>query len=124
MVSNSGEVIIKYERKYNQFFFSIFFWKRKIKEVHTHSEDSVRRVFRSIAQNGFDYYGESVPYGRAKWFIESEQEFYNEFSNTEFEYFGYSPVRSLKEEDFTEYGFTLNPVWNFRKNANQRSRKV
>jgi len=71
-------------------FFQYFFWKRKIKEVHTHSEDSVRRVFRSIAQNGFDYYGESVPYGRAKWFIESEQEFYNEFSNTEFEYFGYS----------------------------------
>ncbi|MFM9294785.1 cell wall binding repeat family protein [Streptococcus oralis] len=96
-------------------FFQYFFWKRKIKEVHTHSEDSVRRVFRSIAQNGFDYYGESVPYGRAKWFIESEQEFYNEFSNTEFEYFGYSPVRSLKEEDFTEYGLLLTQYGIFEK---------
>lgn len=96
-------------------FFQYFFLKRKIKEVHTHSEDSVRRVFRSIAQNGFDYYGESVPYGRAKWFIESEQEFYNEFSNTEFEYFGYSPVRSLKEEDFTEYGLLLTQYGIFEK---------
>ena len=96
-------------------FFQYFLWKRKIKEVHTHSEDSVRRVFRSIAQNGFDYYGESVPYGRAKWFIESEQEFYNEFSNTEFEYFGYSPVRSLKEEDFTEYGLLLTQYGIFEK---------
>lgn len=96
-------------------FFQYFFWKRKLKEVHTHSEDSVRRVFRSIAQNGFDYYGESVPYGRAKWFIESEQEFYNEFSNTEFEYFGYSPVRSLKEEDFTEYGLLLTQYGIFEK---------
>ena len=96
-------------------FFQYFFWKRKIKEVHTHSEDSVRRVFRSIAQNGFDYYGESVPYGRAKWFIESEKEFYNEFSNTEFEYFGYSPVRSLKEEDFTEYGLLLTQYGIFEK---------
>ena len=72
-------------------------------------------MFRSIAQNGFDYYGESVPYGRAKWFIESEQEFYNEFSNTEFEYFGYSPVRSLKEEDFTEYGLLLTQYGIFEK---------
>lgn len=96
-------------------FFQYFFWKRKIKEIHTHSEDSVRRVFRSIAQNGFDYYGESVPYGRAKWFIESEKEFYNEFSNTEFEYFGYSPVRSLKEEDFKEYGLLLTQYGIFEK---------
>ena len=96
-------------------FFQYFFWKRKIKEVHTHSEDSVRRVFRSIAQNGFDYYGESVPYGRAKWFIESEKEFYNEFSNTEFEYFGYSPVRSLKEKDFKEYGLLLTQYGIFEK---------
>ena len=96
-------------------FFQYFFWKRKIKEVHTHSEDSVRRVFRSIAQNGFDYYGESVPYGRAKWFIESEKEFYNEFSNTEFEYFGYSPVRSLREEDFKEYGLLLTQYGIFEK---------
>ena len=96
-------------------FFQYFFWKRKIKEVHTHSEDSVRRVFRSIAQNGFDYYGESVPYGRAKWFIESEKEFYNEFSNIEFEYFGYSPVRSLKEEDFKEYGLLLTQYGIFEK---------
>ena len=96
-------------------FFQYFLWKRKIKEVHTHSEASVRRVFRSIAQNGFDYYGESVPYGRAKWFIESEKEFYNEFSNTEFEYFGYSPVRSLKEEDFKEYGLLLTQYGIFEK---------
>ena len=96
-------------------FFQYFLWKRKIKEVHTHSEASVRRVFRSIAQNGFDYYGESVPYGRAKWFIESEKEFYNEFSNAEFEYFGYSPVRSLKEKDFKEYGLLLTQYGIFEK---------
>ena len=96
-------------------FFQYFLWKRKIKEVHTHNEASVRRVFRSIAQNGFDYYGESVPYGRAKWFIESEKEFYNEFSNTEFEYFGYSPVRSVKEEDFKEYGLLLTQYGIFEK---------
>lgn len=31
MVSNSGEVIIKYERKYNQFFSVFFFGKEKLK---------------------------------------------------------------------------------------------
>ena len=43
------------------------------------------------------------------------KEFYNEFSNTEFEYFGYSPVRSLKEEDFKEYGLLLTQYGIFEK---------
>jgi len=96
-------------------FFQYFSWKRKIKGVHNHSEEKVRHILRTIARNAFDYYGESVPYGRAKWFIDSEKDFYYEFCNTEFEYFGYSPVRSLKEEEFKEYGLLLTQYGIFEK---------
>lgn len=96
-------------------FFQYFSWKRKIKGVHDHSEEKVRQIFRTIARNAFDYYGEAVPYGRAKWFIDSEKDFYYEFCNTEFEYFGYSPVRSLKEEEFKEYGLLLTQYGIFEK---------
>ena len=96
-------------------FFQYFSWKRKIKGVHDHSEEKVRQIFRTIARNAFDYYGEAVPYGRAKWFIDSEKDFYTEFGNTEFEYFGYSPVRSLKEEEFKEYGLLLTQYGIFEK---------
>ena len=96
-------------------FFQYFSWKRKIKGVHNHSEEKVRQIFRTIARNAFDYYGEAVPYGRAKWFIDSEKDFYYEFCNTEFEFFGYSPVRSLKEEDFKEYGLLLTQYGIFEK---------
>ena len=96
-------------------FFQFFSWKRKIKGVHNHSEEKVRQFFRTIARNAFDYYGEYVPYGRAKWFIDSEKDFYYEFCNTEFEFFGYSPVRSLKEEEFKEYGLLLTQYGIFEK---------
>jgi len=96
-------------------FFQYFSWKRKIKGVHNHSEEKVRQFFRTIARNAFDYYGEAVPYGRAKWFIDSEKDFYYEFCNTEFEFFGYSPVRSLIEEEFKEYGLLLTQYGIFEK---------
>ena len=96
-------------------FFQYFSWKRKIKGVHNHSEEKLRQIFRTIARNAFDYYGEAVPYGRAKWFIDSEKDFYYEFCNTEFEFFGYSPVRSLKEEEFKEYGLLLTQYGIFEK---------
>lgn len=96
-------------------FFHYFSWKRKIKGVHNHSEEKVRQIFRTIARNAFDHYGEAVPYGRAKWFIDSEKDFYYEFCNTEFEFFGYSPVRSLKEEEFKEYGLLLTQYGIFEK---------
>ena len=96
-------------------FFQYFSWKRRIKGVHNHSEEKVRQIFRTIARNAFDYYGEAVPYGRAKWFIDSEKDFYYEFCNTEFEFFGYSPVRSLKEEEFKEYGLLLTQYGIFEK---------
>ena len=96
-------------------FFQYFSWKRKIKGEHNHSEERVRQIFRTIARNAFDYYGEAVPYGRAKWFIDSEKDFYYEFCNTEFEFFGYSPVRSLKEEEFKEYGLLLTQYGIFEK---------
>lgn len=96
-------------------FFQFFSWKRKIKGVHNHSEEKVRQIFRTIARNAFNYYGEAVPYGRAKWFIDSEKDFYYEFCNTEFEFFGYSPVRSLKEEEFKEYGLLLTQYGIFEK---------
>ena len=96
-------------------FFQYFSWKRKIKGVHNHSEEKVRQIFRTIARNAFDYYGEAVPYGRAKWFIDSEKDFYYEFCNTEFEFFGYSPVRSLKEEEFKEYGLLMTQYGIFEK---------
>ena len=52
--------------------------------------------------------------------LSQKENFINEFSNTEFEYFGYSPVRSVKERRFQRIWFTIDPVWNFRKNDKSR----
>lgn len=52
---------------------------------------------------------------QARWFIESEEDFYNQFKDTDFEFFGYSPVRSSIEEDFKEYGLLLTQHGIFEK---------
>lgn len=96
-------------------FIEYFFWKKKMKNTHTHNEDKIRHYLRNISKKGFYLSGEDIPYGRARWFIESEDDFYNQFKDTDFEFFGYSPVRSSIEEDFKEYGLLLTQYGIFEK---------
>ena len=96
-------------------FIEYFFWKKKIKDTHNHDEDKIRHYLRNISKKGFNLSGEDIPYGRARWFIESEEDFYNQFKDTDFEFFGYSPVRSSIEEDFKEYGLLLTQYGIFEK---------
>lgn len=56
----------------------------------------------------FYYYGENIPYGRAKWFVEGDKNFIKLSDATdELEFFGFTPVRSKIEEEFLEYGMLL-----------------
>lgn len=96
-------------------FVEYFFWKKKMKDTHNYNEDKIRHFLRNISKKGFNLSGEDVPYGRARWFIESEEDFYNQFKDTDFEFFGYSPVRSSIEEDYKEYGLLLTQYGIFEK---------
>lgn len=90
-------------------------WKHKMKDTHNHSEESIRESLRQISKNCFEFHGESIPYGRAQWFVSSEQAFYKNFKEVEFEYFGYSPIKSKKLEEFKEYGLLLTQYGIFEK---------
>ena len=90
-------------------------WKHKMKDTHNHSEESIRESLRQISKNCFEYHGESIPYGRAQWFVSSEKAFYKNFKEVEFEYFGYSPIKSKKLEEFKEYGLLLTQYGIFEK---------
>ena len=90
-------------------------WKRKMKDTHNHSEESIRESLRQISLNSFEFHGESIPYGRAQWFISSEKAFHKNFQKVEFEYFGYSPIKSKNLEEFKEYGLLLTQYGLFEK---------
>ena len=90
-------------------------WKHKMKDTHNHSEESIRESLRQISKNCFEFHGESIPYGRAQWFVSSEKAFYKNFKEVEFEYFGYSPIKSKKLEEFKEYGLLLTQYGLFEK---------
>ena len=90
-------------------------WKHKMKDTHNHSEESIRESLRQISKNCFEFHGESIPYGRAQWFVSSEKAFYKNFKEVEFEYFGYSPIKSKKLEEFKEYGLLLTQYGIFEK---------
>ncbi|KIC77390.1 hypothetical protein [Streptococcus constellatus] len=86
-----------------------------MKDTHNYNEGKIRHCLRNISKKGFNLSGEDVPYGRLRWFIESEEDFYNQFKDTDFKFFGYSPVRSSIEEDFKEYGLLLKQYGIFEK---------
>ena len=90
-------------------------WKHKMKDTHNHSEESIRESLRQVSKNCFEFHGESIPYGRAQWFVSSEKAFYKNFKEVEFEYFGYSPIKSKKLEEFKEYGLLLTQYGIFEK---------
>lgn len=84
-----------------------FLWKQKIKDKHDYDEDSLRRMLNQIAHNAFIFSGPELPYGRAKWFLESEKAFKGTFNPDFVEFFGFSPIRNLVEIDFREFGMLL-----------------
>lgn len=82
-------------------------WKTKIEGVHDYDDDSIRRNINEIAEKSFQLTSDNLPYGRSKWFLQSEDTFTDNYDTNTIEFFGYSPVRSLNELEFKEYGILL-----------------
>lgn len=83
-------------------------WMSEYSELHDYDEDKIRVLLSDIGLTSFYYYGENIPYGRAKWFVEGDKNFIKLSDATdELEFFGFTPVRSKIEEEFLEYGMLL-----------------
>ena len=83
------------------------FWKRKVDGKHNYNEDEIRQHLNNLARTGFKLHGETLPYGRANWFIKADEKLSENVNDVEIEYFGYSPIRSKVELEFREYGILL-----------------
>ncbi|TQR19933.1 N-acetylmuramoyl-L-alanine amidase family protein [Psychrobacillus vulpis] len=82
-------------------------WKKKIEGIHNYDPDVVRNKLNNIAHQSFSLSGEKLPYGRAKWFVNSDSTFRKAIDANDLEFYGYSPIRSKEELEFKEYGILL-----------------
>jgi hypothetical protein len=82
-------------------------WKKQILGIHEYDSDTIRAHLNNIAKSGFSLYGDKLPYGRSKWFINGDQKLNKLGITEELEYYGFSPVRSMIELEFKEYGRIL-----------------
>lgn len=99
--------LISYLKKLN-LKFQFKKWVSEYSELHDYDEDKIRVLLSDIGLTSFYYYGENIPYGRAKWFVEGDKNFIKLSDATdELEFFGFTPVRSKIEEEFLEYGMLL-----------------
>lgn len=89
-------------------FFQYFMWKNQIENVHNYDENKVKFILEKIANNDFQFSGENLPYGRAKWFINCDEKICKELKNDDLDLLGFSPVRSKIEMEFREYGIALS----------------
>ncbi|UUX34868.1 bacteriocin class II family protein [Fundicoccus culcitae] len=89
-------------------YIKLLVWKNRHKNKHDYDIEKVRKTLEELG-NEFDYSLEEIPYGRAKWYIEGKEAF-NNFDYDELIVFGYSPIRSMDELDFNEYGLMLTHI--------------
>src|SRR4051794_31774667 len=82
-------------------------WKKKIEGIHNYDSIVVRDNLNNIAHQSFSLTGEKLPYGRAKWFVNSDSTLRKTIDSNDLEFFGYSPIRSKEELEFKEYGILL-----------------
>ncbi|MEH7154707.1 hypothetical protein [Neobacillus drentensis] len=82
-------------------------WKKKIEGIHNYDSDVVRENLNNIAHQSFSLSGEKLPYGRAKWFVNSNSTLRKIIDADDLEFYGYSPIRSIEELEFKEYGILL-----------------
>lgn len=82
-------------------------WKKKIEGIHNYDSDVVRDNLNIIAHQSFSLSGEKLPYGRAKWFVNSDSTLRKAIDADDLEFYGYSPIRSMEELEFKEYGILL-----------------
>ena len=81
-------------------------WKKKIDGVHAYDLEVLRSLITDLSHNAFQFSMETLPYGRAKWFLVGNETFCKyEMNNSEF--YAFSPIRSIEELDFHEYGLLL-----------------
>ncbi|MFT9469145.1 hypothetical protein [Leuconostoc pseudomesenteroides] len=88
-------------------FFSYLKWRKSIDGIHNYDKIFIRSKLTELGSAGFTYSGDGLPYGRAKWFVNSIESFNRKFMPEDLEYYGYSPVRSKTELEFKEYGILL-----------------
>lgn len=82
-------------------------WKKKIEGIHNYDSDVVRDNLNNIAHQSFALYGDKLPYGRARWFVNSDSTLRKAIDANDLEFYGYSPIRSIEELEFKEYGILL-----------------
>ncbi|MHC5372229.1 hypothetical protein ACYSNU_00355 [Enterococcus sp. LJL120] len=88
-------------------FISYLSWKKRIEGTHDYDQSVIRDLLIKLGENAFSLSGETLPYGRAKWFINSVDSFNEKTAAEDLDFFGYSPVRSKTELEFQEYGLLL-----------------
>ena len=88
-------------------FFQYVKWKKEMENIHNYDEIKIESTLKNIADKCFEYSGEDIPYGRTKWFINSDEKLRETVVVEELEMFGYSPVRSKIELEFREYGLGI-----------------
>ncbi|MDR3241572.1 MAG: hypothetical protein LBT37_05320 [Lactobacillaceae bacterium] len=81
-------------------------YREFITDKHLYDADIVRNYLTNMGSY-LDLSNEKIPYGRSRWFTIGDKVFSEQVDADNLEYFGYSPVRSLDELDFSEYGILL-----------------
>lgn len=98
-------VVINYEKIITEIQFRG--WKKKIEGIHNYDSDVIRDNLNNIAHQSFSLTDEKLPYGRAKWFVNGDSTFCKANDADDLEFYGYSPIRSMEELEFKEYGILL-----------------
>lgn len=88
-------------------FFRYIFWKRRMEETHSYNVSIVQHKLYKIADIAFNHSKDTMPSGRAGWFLRGNEAFCSRENIESEEVYGYTPVRSKEELDFHEYGLLL-----------------
>lgn len=82
-------------------------WLRGGKSNSNYCDDKLTRWLFDFGEKYFFLSGSKLPYGRAKWFIQCDEELMRHTDLDYVEFYGYTPVRSNTELEFCEYGVLL-----------------
>lgn len=84
----------------------LYAWKKRIDGVHAYDLEVLRRLITDLSINAFRFSMETLPYGRSKWFLVGNETFCK-YEIASLEFYAFSPIRSIEELDFHEYGLLL-----------------
>ena len=100
-----------------------------MRDVHSYSVSIVQHYLYKIAEEAFRYSRDTLPSGRARWFLHGNATFCSMETIDGEEIYGYTPIRSREELDFHEYGMILTQngifaSWQTEEKDNEGQYKV